>query len=88
MVTFTIGGMTVLACHHLTSCCTTACFDRSLHNVIIGAAGTMAAATYWYPKAFGYKLNEFWGASRSGLSRVRVHAAVCAGPDGRPHEPL
>jgi cytochrome o ubiquinol oxidase subunit 1 len=33
--------------------------------VIIGGVlfGVMAAVTYWYPKAFGYKLNEFWGVS-------------------------
>jgi heme/copper-type cytochrome/quinol oxidase subunit 1 len=58
-------------------------------NVIIGGVlfGVMAAVTYWYPKAFGYKLNEFWGKSRSGSwfsVLLRVHAAVCAGPDGRP----
>jgi heme/copper-type cytochrome/quinol oxidase subunit 1 len=63
------------------------------HNVIIGGVlfGVMAAVTYWYPKAFGYKLNEFWGKCSFLVHRVllRVHA-VCAGPDGRdpPHEPL
>jgi cytochrome o ubiquinol oxidase subunit 1 len=33
------------------------------HNVIIGGVvfGVFAAINYWFPKAFGYKLNEFWG---------------------------
>jgi len=34
------------------------------HNVIIGGTvfGAMAGYTYWFPKAFGFKLNEKWGA--------------------------
>jgi heme/copper-type cytochrome/quinol oxidase subunit 1 len=79
----------LLPCHRLTSCCTTACFDRSLHNVIIGGVlfGVMAAVTYWYPKAFGYKLNEFWASARSFCSHRVLLAFMppgCAGPDGRP----
>jgi cytochrome o ubiquinol oxidase subunit 1 len=33
------------------------------HNVIIGGVvfGLMAGVTYWFPKAFGYKLDPFWG---------------------------
>jgi cytochrome o ubiquinol oxidase subunit 1 len=33
------------------------------HNVIIGGVvfGVFAAINYWFPKAFGYKLDEFWG---------------------------
>ncbi|OYU85958.1 MAG: cytochrome o ubiquinol oxidase subunit I, partial [Burkholderiales bacterium PBB5] len=33
------------------------------HNVIIGGVGfgVFAGSTYWYPKAFGYKLDAFWG---------------------------
>jgi cytochrome o ubiquinol oxidase subunit 1 len=33
------------------------------HNVIIGGVlfGLFAGINYWFPKAFGYKLNEFWG---------------------------
>ncbi|AFK63470.1 cytochrome o ubiquinol oxidase subunit i [Advenella kashmirensis WT001] len=33
------------------------------HNVIIGGVlfGLFAAITYWFPKAFGYKLDPFWG---------------------------
>ncbi len=33
------------------------------HNVIIGGVlfGYFAGAIYWFPKAFGFKLNETWG---------------------------
>jgi len=33
------------------------------HNVIIGGVvfGLFAGVTYWFPKAFGYKLDPFWG---------------------------
>jgi len=33
------------------------------HNVIIGGVlfGIFAAINYWWPKAFGFKLNQFWG---------------------------
>ncbi|MGH8183624.1 MAG: cytochrome o ubiquinol oxidase subunit I [Rhodanobacteraceae bacterium] len=33
------------------------------HNVIIGGVvfGIFAAINYWFPKAFGFMLNEFWG---------------------------
>jgi cytochrome o ubiquinol oxidase subunit 1 len=33
------------------------------HNVIIGGVvfGVFAAINYWFPKAFGYKLDVFWG---------------------------
>jgi cytochrome o ubiquinol oxidase subunit 1 len=33
------------------------------HNVIIGGVlfGLMAGITYWFPKAFGFKLEPFWG---------------------------
>jgi len=33
------------------------------HNVIIGGVlfGLMAGITYWFPKAFGYQLEPFWG---------------------------
>jgi len=33
------------------------------HNVIIGGVvfGIFAAINYWFPKAFGYRLDEFWG---------------------------
>jgi cytochrome o ubiquinol oxidase subunit 1 len=33
------------------------------HNVIIGGVlfGLFAGINYWFPKAFGYKLDNFWG---------------------------
>jgi cytochrome o ubiquinol oxidase subunit 1 len=33
------------------------------HNVIIGGVvfGLMAGLTFWFPKVFGFTLNEFWG---------------------------
>src|SRR3546814_1111573 len=33
------------------------------HNAIIGGVvfGVFAAINYWVPKAFGFKLDEFWG---------------------------
>jgi cytochrome o ubiquinol oxidase subunit 1 len=33
------------------------------HNVIIGGVvfGVFAAINYWFPKAFGFRLDEFWG---------------------------
>uniref|UniRef100_UPI0025F77405 cbb3-type cytochrome c oxidase subunit I n=1 Tax=uncultured Xylophilus sp. TaxID=296832 RepID=UPI0025F77405 len=33
------------------------------HNVIIGGVlfGLFAAINFWFPKAFGYKLDDFWG---------------------------
>jgi cytochrome o ubiquinol oxidase subunit 1 len=35
------------------------------HNVIIGAVvfGAMAGYNYWFPKAFGFRLEERWGAA-------------------------
>src|SRR5262249_14487591 len=33
------------------------------HNVIIGGVlfGLFAAINFWFPKAFGFKLDAFWG---------------------------
>ena len=33
------------------------------HNVIIGGVvfGLLAGVQYWFPKAFGYRLDPFWG---------------------------
>ena len=40
-----------------------AIFGTSFHNVIIGGVlfGVMAGYNYWFPKAFGFKLDERWG---------------------------
>ena len=66
MVTFTIGGMTgvLLAVPPADFVLHNSLFlIAHFHNVIIGGVvfGVFAAINYWYPKAFGYKLDAFWG---------------------------
>lgn len=66
MLTFTIGGMTgvLLAVPPADFVLHNSLFlVAHFHNVIIGGVlfGIFAGINYWWPKAFGYKLNEFWG---------------------------
>ena len=66
MVTFAIGGMTgvLLAVPPADFVLHNSLFlIAHFHNVIIGGVvfGLLAGINYWYPKAFGYRLNEFWG---------------------------
>ncbi|AHB76667.2 MULTISPECIES: cytochrome o ubiquinol oxidase subunit I [Pandoraea] len=66
MVTFVIGGMTgvLLAVPPADFSLHNGLFlIAHFHNVIIGGVifGIMAAITYWFPKAFGYRLDPFWG---------------------------
>ncbi|HLU03493.1 MAG TPA: cytochrome o ubiquinol oxidase subunit I, partial [Advenella sp.] len=66
MVTFVIGGMTgvMLAIPSADFVLHNSLFlIAHFHNVIIGGVlfGLFAAITYWFPKAFGYKLDPFWG---------------------------
>ena len=66
MLTFVIGGMTgvLLAVPPADFVLHNSLFlIAHFHNVIIGGVlfGIFAAINYWWPKAFGYKLNEFWG---------------------------
>ena len=66
MVTFVIGGMTgvLLAVPPADFVLHNSLFlIAHFHNVIIGGVlfGLLAGITYWYPKAFGYKLDPFWG---------------------------
>ncbi|MBX9930022.1 MAG: cytochrome o ubiquinol oxidase subunit I [Methylobacterium sp.] len=66
MVTFVIGGMTgvLLAVPPADFVLHNSLFlVAHFHNVIIGGVlfGMFAGITYWYPKAFGYKLDPFWG---------------------------
>ena len=66
MVTFTIGGMTgvMLAIPPADFVLHNSLFlIAHFHNVIIGGVvfGAFAGINYWFPKAFGYKLDEFWG---------------------------
>ncbi len=66
MLTFTIGGMTgvLLAVPPADFVLHNSLFlVAHFHNVIIGGVlfGCFAAIAYWWPKAFGFKLNVFWG---------------------------
>ncbi|NYE22202.1 cytochrome o ubiquinol oxidase subunit I [Pigmentiphaga litoralis] len=66
MVTFVIGGMTgvMLAVPPADFVLHNSLFlIAHFHNVIIGGVlfGLMAGINYWFPKAFGYKLDPFWG---------------------------
>jgi cytochrome o ubiquinol oxidase subunit 1 len=66
MVTFVIGGMTgvLLAVPPVDFVLHNSLFlIAHFHNVIIGGVlfGLFAGITYWFPKATGYKLDEFWG---------------------------
>ncbi|MBD7961830.1 cytochrome o ubiquinol oxidase subunit I [Comamonas sp. CMM02] len=66
MCTFAIGGMTgvLLAVPPADFVLHNSLFlIAHFHNVIIGGVvfGLLAGINYWFPKAFGYRLNEFWG---------------------------
>ncbi len=66
MLTFVIGGMTgvLLAVPPADYVLHNSLFlVAHFHNVIIGGVvfGIFAAITYWFPKAFGFKLDPFWG---------------------------
>ena len=66
IVTFSIGGMTgvLLAVPGADFVLHNSLFlIAHFHNVIIGGVvfGCFAGMTYWWPKAFGYTLNEKWG---------------------------
>ena len=66
MCTFAIGGMTgvLLAVPPADFVLHNSLFlIAHFHNVIIGGVvfGLLAGINFWFPKAFGYKLNEFWG---------------------------
>ncbi|MDQ0391951.1 cytochrome o ubiquinol oxidase subunit I [Labrys monachus] len=66
MVTFVIGGMTgvLLAVPPADFVLHNSLFlIAHFHNVIIGGVvfGAFAGYTYWFPKAFGFTLDERWG---------------------------
>ncbi len=66
MVTFVLGGMTgvILAVPPADFVLHNSLFlIAHFHNVIIGGVlfGLLAGINFWFPKAFGFKLNEFWG---------------------------
>ncbi len=66
MLTFVIGGMTgvLLAVPPADFVLHNSLFlIAHFHNVIIGGVvfGLFAGITYWFPKAFGFRLDPFWG---------------------------
>ncbi|MES2337386.1 MAG: cytochrome o ubiquinol oxidase subunit I [Pseudomonadota bacterium] len=66
MITFTLGGMTgvLLAVPPADFVLHNSLFlVAHFHNVIIGGVlfGAFAAINYWWPKAFGFKLDTVWG---------------------------
>ncbi|WP_174891715.1 cbb3-type cytochrome c oxidase subunit I, partial [Candidatus Williamhamiltonella defendens] len=66
IVTFSVGGMTgvLLAVPAANFVLHNSLFlIAHFHNVIIGGVvfGCFAGLTYWFPKAFGFTLNEKWG---------------------------
>jgi cytochrome o ubiquinol oxidase subunit I len=66
MVTFILGGLTgvLLAVPPIDFLLHNSLFlVAHFHNVIIGGVlfGAFAGYTYWFPKAFGFRLHEGWG---------------------------
>ena len=66
IVTFVIGGMTgvLLAVPPADFMLHNSLFlVAHFHNVIIGGVvfAVFAGLTYWFPKAFGFRLHEGWG---------------------------
>ncbi|NLI28372.1 MAG: cytochrome o ubiquinol oxidase subunit I [Acetobacter sp.] len=66
MITFTIGGMTgvMMAIPAADFVLHNSLFlIAHFHNVIIGGVyfGYVCGMNFWFPKAFGFKLNEAWG---------------------------
>ncbi|MEA3533197.1 cytochrome o ubiquinol oxidase subunit I [Rhizobium sp. CC-YZS058] len=66
MVTFVIGGMTgvLLAVPPADFVLHNSLFlVAHFHNVIVGGVvfGVIAGTIYWFPKAFGFALDRFWG---------------------------
>jgi cytochrome o ubiquinol oxidase subunit 1 len=66
LITFIIGGMTgvLLAVPPANFVLHNSLFlVAHFHNVIIGGTlfGAFAGLTYWFPKAFGFRLHEGWG---------------------------
>ena len=71
MVTFVIGGLTgvLLAIPPVDFIVHNSLFlVAHFHQVIIGGVvfAVMAGYTYWFPKAFGFALDERWGKACSG----------------------
>jgi cytochrome o ubiquinol oxidase subunit 1 len=66
MITFVIGGLTgvLLAVPPADFMLHNSMFlVAHFHNVIVGGTvfGLLAGFTFWFPKAFGFRLDEYWG---------------------------
>ena len=73
MVTFVLGGMTgvLLAVPPVDFQLHNSLFlVAHFHNVIVGGVlfGAFAGFTYWFPKAFGFRLEERWGKAAFWLA--------------------
>jgi cytochrome o ubiquinol oxidase subunit 1 len=80
MVTFVIGGMTgvLMAVPPADFVLHNSLFlVAHFHNVIIGGVlfGAFAGYTYWFPKAFGFRLDERWGKCAFWLWFLGFYAA-------------
>ena len=94
MVTFVIGGMTgvLLAVPPVDFVLHNSAFlVAHFHNVIIGGVvfGALAGYNYWFPKAFGFTLDERLGKASFWCWLIGFYLAFMplyvAGPDG--HDP-
>jgi cytochrome o ubiquinol oxidase subunit I len=79
MVSFVIGGMTgvLLATVPADFVVHNSLFlVAHFHNVIIASVvfASFAGATYWFPKAFGFRLDEGWGKAAFWLSFIGLWA--------------
>ena len=96
MVTFVLGGLTgvLLAVPPVDWQVHNSLFlVAHFHHVIIPGVvfGAFAGYMYWFPKAFGFTLDERWGRRAFwcwfiGFHR-RVHAPLCGRPDGHDAAP-
>ncbi|SNX28074.1 cytochrome bo3 quinol oxidase subunit 1 apoprotein [Polynucleobacter meluiroseus] len=80
ILTFVIGGMTgvLLAVPAADFVLHNSLFlVAHFHNVIIGGVvfGALAGITYWFPKAFGFKLERTWGIRSFWLWTVGFYLA-------------
>src|SRR3954465_6756107 len=75
MVTFIIGGLTgvLVAVPPADFLLHNSMFlVAHFHNVIVGGVlfGAFAGLTYWFPKAFGFRLHEGWGRAAFWLALI------------------
>jgi cytochrome o ubiquinol oxidase subunit 1 len=80
MVTFIIGGLTgvLVAVPPADFLLHNSLFlVAHFHNVIIGGVlfGAFAGYTYWFPKAFGFRLHEGWGKAAFWLWLIGFYVA-------------